>query len=682
MMTYRSHLAAAAALLLALGGAPAAGAVGAPGGPAVQPRAVPAPGPDSSVVTVRTGGDRDPATDTVLPLAGVRLALFRDADAADPIDAPWAQCTSDADGDCNFVVPQTGAGEAENGSVLTVRQLAAPAGWYTNPVLRTGPGSGSNSVASPYEFQTPALEGGATYRSTREFMYSSSNSLPTRSGGIWQSSRDNPPLPQSCGLDVAVVLDLSASVGSQLPALKAATDAFTDALTGTPSRLALFSFDQASPATSVDANHPELRSVSTPAGAAAFKSLYADWTLGKGTNWDRALHAVAQAPEHYDATVVLTDGNPTRFGSLHGDGANTHFIDVENGIFSANSVKAQDTRVIALGVGSGVAGLSGLNLRAISGPTAFDGGNTTAADYFQTTDYGQAADQLRALALEHCTGSLTVVKQIAPEDTTGEDVTGAEPAGPGWTFDASTTTPGVTGLPATQTTTSDGTGAVTFQPGFGVNPSADVTVGEIQHPGYALVTQDGGNAVCTDLDTGQRVPVENTGTDEIPGFTVDAPRQAAISCTVYNRPVGSTDDSADITVDKEWNVDGHLYAEGTQPDGLSAQLTLTGPGGAGATPQPWGDPRTGYTIGDRVTVAESVHLTAPGCTLGGSEVTSVDGAGTHLPLPYDATLTAHHQHLVVTNTVTCCPDDGGQQGYGAGPQKAQPRPAAVHPARR
>ncbi|MFJ2960447.1 vWA domain-containing protein [Streptomyces sp. NPDC087270] len=678
-MTYRAHLAAAAALLLALATAPAAagaaGAVAAPaatGGRAALPRTVPTPDPDESVVTVRTGGDRDAATDAVDPLAGVRLALYADADATDPIDASWARCTSDADGDCTFTVPLTGAGEANNGRVLTVRQLSAPAGWYTNPVLRTGPGSGSGSTASPYEFQTPALQGGATYHSTREFMYSTDNSLPTRSGGVWQSSRDNPPLPESCGLDVAVVLDLSASVGSQLPALKAATDAFTDALTGTPSRLALFSFDQASPATSVEANHPELHSVSTPAGAAAFKSLYADWTLGKGTNWDRALHAVSQAPEHYDATVVLTDGNPTRFGSLHGDGSNTHFIDVENGIFSANSVKAKDTRVIALGVGSGVAGVSGLNLRAISGPTEFDGGNTTTADYFQTTDYGQAADQLRALALDHCTGTLTVVKQIAPEDTTGEDVTGATPAGPGWTFDASTTTSGMTGLPDTQTTTSDGTGAVTFHPGFGVNTSADLTVGEIQHPDYALVTQDGRNAVCTDLDTGQRLPVENTGTEAAPGFTVDAPRQAAISCTVYNRPAGTGEESADLTVDKEWNVDGHLYADGTQPDGLSAQLTLTGPHGAGPTPQPWGDTRTGYVIGDRATAAETVHLTAPGCTLARSEVTNIDGAGVHLPLPYDTTLTEHHQHLTVTNTVTCCPEDGHHQGHGYG---AKSRPA-------
>ncbi len=61
---------------------------------------------------------------------------------------------------------------------------------------------------------------------------------------------------------------------------------------------------------------------------------------------------------------------------MQGDGSNTHFADVENGIFSANSVKAKGTRVVALGVGRGTAGLTGLNLASISGQTAWNGSNT------------------------------------------------------------------------------------------------------------------------------------------------------------------------------------------------------------------------------------------------------------------------------------------------------------------
>ncbi|MBA9043283.1 MULTISPECIES: hypothetical protein [Streptomyces] len=135
----------------------------------------------------------------------------------------------------------------------------------------------------------------------------------------------------------------------------------------------------------------------------------------------------------------------------------------------------------------------------------------------------------------------------------GESISQA--TGCGWSFGASTTTPGVTGLPASETTGADGTGTVTFTPGFGTNEQAAVTVGEVQHPGYELVTQGGRNAVCTDLDTGAEVPVRNTAMASGPGFTVDVPRQDAVSCTVYNR-AAREEEPADVTVDKVWDVEG------------------------------------------------------------------------------------------------------------------------------
>ncbi|MBM4608500.1 hypothetical protein GS416_11230 [Rhodococcus hoagii] len=68
------------------------------------------------------------------------------------------------------------------------------------------------------------------------------------SNGVWQNSRVNPPLPSRCGLDIAVVLDLSASVGAtNLPILKSATDQLVDAFVGTPSRMAVFGFARYSP---------------------------------------------------------------------------------------------------------------------------------------------------------------------------------------------------------------------------------------------------------------------------------------------------------------------------------------------------------------------------------------------------------------------------------------------------
>ncbi|WP_380791071.1 hypothetical protein ACFE3N_13440 [Streptomyces albidoflavus] len=640
-------LVALTALLCATGLAPAATS-----GPAARAAVaeVPPPTATTSVVTVRTGGDRT-ADAEVGPLAGVTLGLFADEAATDPVDPDWGVCVSDAEGDCSFTIPGTGPGGPNEGAVYTVRQIAAPSGWYTNPELRTGPGSGSDSLSPAYAFPTPELEGGQTYSSTSDFMYSTEyrESPFTASTGIWQQSRVNPPLDAACGIDVALVLDLSASVGSALPQLKQAADQFTDTLAGTPSRLSLFSFDRTSPSTGTE-NHPEPISVSTQAGADAFKSLYADWELGSGTNWDQGLYAVAKAPTRYDLTVVLTDGNPTRFSRpIEGDGSRTHFADTEGGVFAANAVKAKGTRVVAVGVGRGVEGVSGLNLRAISGPEAFAGDNPETADYYQTTDFAAAGAALNELALSNCEGTLSVIKQTVPESNTGEDVSGAQNAGPGWEFTASSTEP-LGGLPDTRTTGDDGTGGVTFEPEFPpTTAEAPVTVEETQQPDHTLVTQGGANAVCVNLDDGSPVPVTNSGTT---GFTVDLERQGGVSCTVYNRPVPSPGEPADLTVDKRWTIDGTPYAEGDQPDGYEATLTLTGPDGAAATPQPWGTPRPGYAPGDTATVEEETTL-PDRCTLTSRQVTEVNGDPATAGLPFRATLDREHTRLTVTNTVTC-----------------------------
>ncbi|MFF8463459.1 hypothetical protein ACF071_22245 [Streptomyces albidoflavus] len=640
-------LVALTALLCTTGLAPAATS-----GPAARAAVaeVPPPSATTSVVTVRTGGDRT-ADAEVGPLAGVTLGLFADEGATEPVDPDWGVCVSDTDGDCSFTVPGTGPGGPNEGAVYTVRQIAAPSGWYTNPELRTGPGSGSGSLSPAYAFPTPELEGGQTYSSTSDFMYSTEyrESPFTASTGIWQQSRNNPPLNGACGIDVALVLDLSASVGSALPQLKDAADQFTDALAGTPSRLSLFSFDRNSPSTGTE-NHPEPTSVSTQAGADAFKSLYADWDLGSGTNWDQGLYAVAKAPTRYDLTVVLTDGNPTRFSKpIEGDGSRTHFADTEGGIFAANAVKAQGTRVVAVGVGRGVEGVSGLNLRAISGPEAFTGDNPETADYYQTTDFTAAGAALNQLALSNCAGTVSVIKQIVPESNTGEDVSGSRNAGPGWEFTASSTEP-LGGLPDTRATDDDGTGGVTFEPEFPpTTGEAPVTVEETQQPNHTLVTQGGANAVCVNLDDGASVPVTNSGPT---GFTVDLARQGGVSCTVYNRPDPSQDELADLTVDKRWTIDGTPYAEGDQPDGYEATLTLTGPDGAAATPQPWGTPRTGYAPGDTATVDEETTL-PDRCELTDSQVTEANGDPATGDLPFRATLDREHTRLTVTNTVTC-----------------------------
>ncbi|HYN29713.1 MAG TPA: VWA domain-containing protein [Dermatophilaceae bacterium] len=607
----------------------------------VAPLAIPVPTPTSSVVTVKVGADRS-GVDGVTPLPGVVLGFF---DAATGGTAAYT-CTADADGDCSITVPNTGGGGANRDRRFYVRQVSAPSGWTVNTSLRTGNADGSGSQADPYVFQTGTqLRGGTTYSSTNQFMVGSGSTNRVASGGVWQQSRVNPTPPAQCGLDVALLLDLSGSVGAAVPNLRAAANTLVNSLVGTPSRMSLYSFSTVSPAVNATQNYPSLTSVSTQAQADVFKARYATWTASGGTNWDRGLAAVA-AGETPDVAVVITDGNPSFYSEpAEGPGSFTRFREVENGVFSANAIKAKGTRVIAAGVGAGVDDpATGVNLRAISGPTL-------NSDYFQSPTYEAAAQALRALALGNCTGSVSVVKQIVPSGNTGENVTGATPAGGGWAFDGTTATSGIGGLPATRTTTGDGTGSVNFPLTFpGGTTSASVTIRERQQSGFTLVTQAGNNAVCRNLLDGSTVAVTNDSAVGQPGFRITAPSTAAVSCTIYNRaPVPP----ASVQVDKTWVINGTTYLDGRQPGGFQAQLSLTGPGAAGATEEGWGDVRGGFSAGDRTTVSETVRLPSDLCTVTSSRVTTANGVAVSAALPYTATLVAGANTYRVTNAVTC-----------------------------
>ncbi|WP_183407925.1 vWA domain-containing protein [Nocardioides marmoriginsengisoli] len=385
--------------------------------------AVPTPAGDEAVISVRTGGDRlsgGIGATAVSRLAGVKLALYADATAQDPIAEPWATCTSDAGGDCSFVVPDTDPGGANEDRRFVVRQLAAPAGWLVNPSLSTG-GANSEGTARPYLFETGTeLRAGATYLSQRDFMFAPQTTANMTnlgaSSGIWQSSRVNPSVRSGCGLDVALILDLSSSVGEELPELKHAADALVDGLVGTNSRVATFSFSNGSPAPNGTPNHPALAPVETQTGADAVKAGYASWAVGGGTNWDAGMFAAGTASPQYDVAVVVTDGHPSVYGSPQQSFNSSwdRFKEMEYSIFSANLLKSQGTRVLAVGIGTLLTGdADALNLAAISGPTKYDGTNADAADYYQAASFGAAGDALATVAESFCAPKLHLEKRIA-----------------------------------------------------------------------------------------------------------------------------------------------------------------------------------------------------------------------------------------------------------------------------
>ena len=606
-----------------------------PSGRVVAQVVPPATGNDA-VITVKVGGNRT-SLNAVGALAGLQLALYANAGDTTPVTGFTSTCTSDADGDCSFTVPNTQIGGANRDRRFWVKEVASPAGFRANDALVTGPDGGPFG-ATPYRFQTGTLlRNGSTYATTgvnASFMLGTGNAVPTASGGIWQSSRTNPDFPAECGLRVALVLDVSGSVSGSLPQLKTAANTFVNSLIGTPSSVGLFTFSATAPAAGANNVNRPVTAVSTTTGANTVNGWINGVSAGGTTNWDRGIYQVAQSAASFDIAVVITDGNPTVYGNTEGPGNYTRFREVENGIFSANAVKAEDTRMVAVGVGAGISA-GAANLQAISGPTV-------NSDYYQTTNYAQAGAALRALALGNCEGSVSVVKQVIPPGGTPAQAT---PAG-GWTMTASAPSTGVTITPPLSGPTATGTGAINFPLTFaGGTSTGQLSVTETQQAGYTLVQQGGFNATCNRIDpaTGVTTPVAVTDVGAT-GFRTTVTEADPVSCVVYNR---APNPPATVVLNKTWVVNGTTYAEGSQPPGLIASGQING------TEQAWGSARTGFSQGATVALNETLEATPLQCTLDSSRLTSANGSTVDLALPANQTLGAGENTYGITNTLTC-----------------------------
>ncbi|MDR0366444.1 MAG: VWA domain-containing protein, partial [Bifidobacteriaceae bacterium] len=530
-------------------------------GPETASGQVPVPSVDSGigVIAVRVGGVRDPQTSTVSPLAGVKLELLDGStdQIGAPIDEAWASCESDQDGDCVFEVPDTGTGGANRDRRFWIQQTDTPAGYFNDAKLVTS-ANGNTFEETSYAARTGTqLRAGEIYASTSGFMAGATGVY--RSSGIWPESLDNPPYPDRCGLNVALVMDLSYSVEPDQAKLKTAATALTGALQGTPSQVALFTFGSRAPARGAENINRPLTPVSTAEGVA----LVDGWINGvsvpqvaEATNWDRGLMQVAQSSDQFDVVIVITDGNPTRYGlDGLGTGIQTRFIEMENSIFSANAVKQiKNARIVAVGVGDG-ATTPGDNLAAISGPET---GNPNAKlnDYYQKS-WDDAVATLSQVALTGCTGSLTVVKQIVPKAATSGDVTGAQPAG-GWDFALSGTGATISGPTTITTAAATGGAAASFE----VDPSAPTStisvIETVQTGAFDPFPVDTGsglkNADCVDLRTTPPTPLPVTDSAAVStyGFSVPVSQAAAVSCTVYNQP--HTNEPASVKVSKVWEI--------------------------------------------------------------------------------------------------------------------------------
>jgi hypothetical protein len=321
----------------------------------IAPQAVPVPPAGQGVITVSVWADADPAslpgmTVTSLPLAGATIGLWPAGNTSGP---PIATCVSDADGDCSFIVdPASVTGN------LTLLPVGAPTGYqiptkYSNydPVY-------SINVTAPLPNRTVIANTGLD----RGFGY----------------LRVNPALPESCGLSIALIVDMSGSMWGYEGAMFAALDGFLDTLVGSNSEVSLYDFTDVSPYPG-SPNHPLPQDVSTQAGADIVKSWYAAWAPPGGlTSWAAGLaEASAQTPTP-DAVVLLADGdlgNNPRISKL-----------------LVNAFKAQGARFIPVGMG-GFVDESGL--ASLTGPTK-------GTDYFLAADFDNLGEELSGATTKGC----------------------------------------------------------------------------------------------------------------------------------------------------------------------------------------------------------------------------------------------------------------------------------------
>ena len=208
----------------------------------------------------------------------------------------------------------------------------------------------------------------------------------------------NPTLSQSCGLDIALVLDVSGSIDStELTQMKTAFKGFVDALAGTPTQFSVTKFDTTATV------------LQTFTGDSTLVKSKIDSAFGGNfTNWqDGFVKTNNTLPNRTNPNLIIfaSDGNPNRTG-ISGTSV-TESVAVADAVTIANAIKSSGTRILALGIGSD---LDIANMKAISGNSA-NTGDVLTSDVI-STNFSTLAAQLATFASQTCGGTITVKKVI------------------------------------------------------------------------------------------------------------------------------------------------------------------------------------------------------------------------------------------------------------------------------
>lgn len=243
----------------------------------------------------------------------------------------------------------------------------------------------------------------------------------------------NPALPQSCGLDVALVIDNSNSISSsELTQIKTAFKGFVDALLpATPTHFSVTRFNNTATVIQAFNNNATITKNAIDG---------VPTTSGTNTNWeDGLMKAQATFTGAYppgdptakpNLVIFASDGDPTTNNANQPSGiSETNALNPA--IVVANSIKSSGTRVVALGISSSP---DVENLKKISGPNV---GSSVTSDVI-ISDFDDLAANLAAYANNLCGGTITVTKKV---DADGNlNTTNDQTVASGWSFNIGGTT--------------------------------------------------------------------------------------------------------------------------------------------------------------------------------------------------------------------------------------------------
>ena len=326
-----------------------------------------------------------------------------------------------SDGNCVFA-------DIPNGT-YTVTQVSAPTGsnvpwdnYFLNRTLGVGPvtttGGASGVTAVNYNSFTVTVNNDTPFPVGNTSTTANAAGDAAARSGRWAVSRYNPPPPVVCSRTIALLFDLSGSITAPLLArYKTAATQFVNALRGTATTVKIFTFGTTANVPSNSSTSFLPGTTNDPSAVARLLGYINGLTLpttSQYTNWDAGIWQLVTSGVHYSEALVLTDGDPTAMSSSGAPDAvspaRTRLRAVEAGIFAANALKEEGTRIVAVGLAPSAAGTDNAgsiaNLNAISG-------SHRGSDYY-LIPFDSLEGVLEHLALKDC-ATLSIVKTGLPK---------------------------------------------------------------------------------------------------------------------------------------------------------------------------------------------------------------------------------------------------------------------------